>query len=273
MDPPQSRPSTLTRCPQCHTGFRVTADTLVLRQGMVRCGQCKAAFNALEHLLESPPAEVPTAEAAESAPAVTTNYDLFGAAPAAGETTPAGTAAAAAPDDRPAASPRSLLFQDTPRKRAFPWGSLLGALLACVALAGQATWFYRDKIAAAHPDIKPYLDMACAELGCRIKPPVDPQAISIESSDLQADQANRAVLILTAILRNRAPFSQALPMLELSLTDAQDQAVARRVLQPDEYAPDVPSPTIGAGNELQVRVLVDAGSLNANGYRLYAFYP
>jgi len=273
MDQPQSRPSTLTRCPQCHTGFRVTADTLVLRQGMVRCGQCKAAFNALEHLLEAPSADLPAPGPAEAAPAAATNYDLFGAEPAAGETPPPGTATAAARDDRPDPSPRSPLLHDTPRKRAFPWVSLMGALLACVALAGQATWFYRDKIAAAYPDIKPYLDTACAELGCRIKPPVDPQAISIESSDLQADQANRAVLILTAILRNRAPFSQALPMLELSLTDAQDQAVARRVLQPNEYAPDVPRPTIGAGNELQVRVLVDAGSLKANGYRLYAFYP
>jgi hypothetical protein len=164
-------------------------------------------------------------------------------------------------------------MREAPGKRGFPWFSLVGALLAGLALAGQAAWFYRDKIAVAFPESKPYLETACAELGCRISPPIDPQAISIEASDLQADQGNRAVLILTAILRNRASFSQALPMLELSLTDAQDQAVARRVLKPAEYAPEAQALTIGAGNELQMRVFVDAGSLKANGYRLYAFYP
>jgi predicted Zn finger-like uncharacterized protein len=270
----QAHSSTLTRCPECQTGFRVTADTLVLRQGMVRCGQCKAVFNALEHLVDAPPPEVAPQDSGDATTELTTNYDLFGATSASDD--PATSSAIATTRDAagPAdALPRSALLHDTPRKRGFAWISMLGALLAGVALAAQATWFYRDKIAAAYPDAKPYLDTACAELGCRIKPPVDPQAISIESSDLQADQANRAVLILTAILRNRAAFNQALPMLELSLTDAQDQAVARRVLRPIEYAPDSQGPTIGAGSELQVRVFVDAGSLKANGYRLYAFYP
>ena len=49
--------------------------------------------------------------------------------------------------------------------------------------------------------------------------------------------------------------------------------MARRVLKPAEYAPEAQASTIGAGNELQMRVFVDAGSLKANGYRLYAFYP
>jgi hypothetical protein len=150
---------------------------------------------------------------------------------------------------------------------------MAGALFASIALASQAIWFYRNQLAVLYPPAKPFLEAACAEAGCRIEPPVDPQAISIESSDLQADQDNRAVLILSAVLRNRASFAQGLPLLELSLTDAQDQAVARRVLKPADYAPAGSAATIGAGSELQMRVHVDAGQLKANGYRLYAFYP
>ena len=233
---------------------------------MVRCGQCSAVFNALEHLVEPTSSENAPGDDQEGAGGATSNYDLFGAAPDSDD----------AQNDVVAPVqeiPHSLLMREPAGRRGFPWLSLAGALLAGAALAVQAAWFYRDRIAVSFPESKPYLEAACAELGCRIMPPVDPQAISIESSDLQADQGNRAVLILTAILRNRAPFSQALPMLELSLTDAQDQAVARRVLKPAEYAPEAQASTIGAGNELQMRVFVDAGSLKANGYRLYAFYP
>ncbi len=234
---------------------------------MVRCGQCNAVFNALEHLVDPTAAENSPSGEQDGAAGATSNYDLFGAAPETDSTQESVVVAAAQ------AVPHSLLMREPPGKRGFPWLSLAGALVAGAALAGQATWFYRDRIAVAFPESKPYLEAACVELGCRILPPIDPQAISIESSDLQADQGNRAVLVLTAILRNRAPFSQALPMLELSLTDAQDQAVARRVLKPAEYAPEAQSLTIGAGNEVQMRVFVDAGSLKANGYRLYAFYP
>jgi predicted Zn finger-like uncharacterized protein len=45
-----------TRCPHCHTTFRVAHDQLKLRAGIVRCGACKQIFNGIEHLL--PPEEL-----------------------------------------------------------------------------------------------------------------------------------------------------------------------------------------------------------------------
>ena len=43
-----------TRCPDCATVFRVTADALRVAQGDVRCGVCSNTFNAIEHLSEQP---------------------------------------------------------------------------------------------------------------------------------------------------------------------------------------------------------------------------
>ena len=41
----------LTRCPGCSTVFRVTAAQLALREGQVRCGHCRAVFDAnAEHV-------------------------------------------------------------------------------------------------------------------------------------------------------------------------------------------------------------------------------
>jgi predicted Zn finger-like uncharacterized protein len=42
---------TFTRCPGCGTVFRVTASQLALREGQVRCGHCRAVFDANDHLL------------------------------------------------------------------------------------------------------------------------------------------------------------------------------------------------------------------------------
>lgn len=56
----------VTRCPACRTAFRVVADQLRLRQGLVRCGHCDTVFDARDHLIEVPvtPAEGASAAAA-----------------------------------------------------------------------------------------------------------------------------------------------------------------------------------------------------------------
>lgn len=47
-------PRLAARCPTCHTTFRVVADQLKLRGGLVRCGRCEAVFDGREHLLTLP---------------------------------------------------------------------------------------------------------------------------------------------------------------------------------------------------------------------------
>jgi predicted Zn finger-like uncharacterized protein len=44
--------SLATRCPACHTVFRVVQDQLRVSEGWVRCGQCQEVFNALETLFD-----------------------------------------------------------------------------------------------------------------------------------------------------------------------------------------------------------------------------
>ena len=39
-----------TRCPDCHTNFRITADALRKADGQVKCGHCSAVFNAYQEL-------------------------------------------------------------------------------------------------------------------------------------------------------------------------------------------------------------------------------
>ncbi|NUT15432.1 MAG: hypothetical protein HOQ33_13125, partial [Cupriavidus sp.] len=89
----------VTRCPACRTAFRLVADQLRLRQGLVRCGQCETVFDAREHLIEIP---LP----AGSAPAPAQNPVASAApAPAAPEATAPPASAQAAPAPTPAFTP------------------------------------------------------------------------------------------------------------------------------------------------------------------------
>jgi hypothetical protein len=151
----------------------------------------------------------------------------------------------------------------------------LASALALIGLAVQGGYRYRGDVATLLPESKPLLQRICIEFGCEIPLSRRVELLSIEASDLQADSANPSVMVLTATLRNRAAFVQAFPALELSLTDPQDQTIARRVLSAQEYAPRGTRVDSGfaAGGELLVRVYMEAASLKATGYRLYLFYP
>ncbi len=65
-----------TRCPACETVFRITTAQAAAKSGMVRCGECRHAFNSLDalvrvedlDLLDAPQAVQPAAVAAPGAP-------------------------------------------------------------------------------------------------------------------------------------------------------------------------------------------------------------
>ncbi|MGS0625677.1 DUF3426 domain-containing protein [Ralstonia sp. VS2407] len=63
---PQAAPRLAARCPNCQTAFRVVADQLRLRGGLVRCGRCNYVFDGRDHLIELGAAPMPAAPPAEA---------------------------------------------------------------------------------------------------------------------------------------------------------------------------------------------------------------
>jgi len=167
------------------------------------------------------------------------------------------------------------LEEAPPRARfSVAWG--LGALLALGLLAGQLAYYYRTELATLLPQTRAFLAEGCRFLDCELRLPRRPDLLSIESSDLQADKRRDTLIVLNAVIRNRAPFAQEHPSLELTLTDAGDKPLLRRVLRPEDYLArprDALAPGIAPGGESVLRVHFDTGGLRATGYRLYLFYP
>lgn len=270
-----------TRCPACRTAFRISQAQMEARGGKVRCGRCTAVFDARESLREDAEAAVrPGVEPSVSEPPARAAMPISKAhadapgtprKPAAGTVpkAPLATSPAGRPDEARGGLARSPL---SPRTRPSEW---IAAALLLVVLAGQMAFHYRGEIALLVPELKPQIKSLCDTLGCEVPLPRRAELMSIESSDLQADTVNPAVMVLSATLRNRAAFPQSLPALELTLTDMQDQPLARRVLLARDYLGRATNADAGfaANSEVPVKVFIEAASLGAAGYRLYLFYP
>ena len=191
-------------------------------------------------------------------------------------------------DDAPPASAPAVQQEHDPlvapafvaqaRRRAF-WSSRpvravlwLIALLLALGLALQWVVGQRDWLAAREPRLVPLLQAVCKPVDCRLAPYRMPDAVVIDSSAF--NRVNTNTFRFGVTLRNMADIDVATPALELTLTDAQDQPLLRRVVSAAELGAPA---TLGAHgefsgtNELKVNDIPNPGAIV--GYRLMAFYP
>lgn len=149
----------------------------------------------------------------------------------------------------------------------------LVALVLVAALALQVVMHERDRIAATEPAAKEVLLAVCAWLDCKVLPVRQIESVVIDSSSFTKVRAD--VYRLNFTLKSTAAIALAVPSLELTLTDLQDQAVVRRVLLASELGSG--KDTLDAGAELTtaIPITVKPGSNTEriSGYRLLAFYP
>ena len=251
----------ITRCTNCGTAFRVQAAQLAQRGGRVRCGKCSTVFDGVASLSEpagtrddspsepSPqlalfePSDPPPTRISEDAADLSTDAEFLREAPP---------------------PPRSKLW-------------LAGSTFAAVALTFQILLLYRTELSVLFPATREPLAATCRVLGCALHLPRKPDLMAIDTSDLESDRRQEGVIVLNAVIHNKAPFAQEFPALELTLTDERDQPVLRRVLGPAEYLQNNPGPGpargIGPGAQATVRLHFHTGGLRPVGYRLYLFYP
>jgi hypothetical protein len=167
-----------------------------------------------------------------------------------------------------------------------PWMRLGLGLLSLVLLAGlaaQIAFFERDRLAAQWPQHKPWLDAFCQQLGCQVKPLQRIESIAVDASSFNRINKNNAQLEsishtyrLAVTLKNTGNLTVALPHVELSLQDAQDQVVMRRVLSPIDLGIDgnafAPAREAAGSVTLQISTQQLPAS-RVQGYRVFAFYP
>jgi predicted Zn finger-like uncharacterized protein len=150
--------------------------------------------------------------------------------------------------------------------------AVVAAMLALLMMV-QLLMHERDRLAASAPGLKPLLENLCAPMQCIVAPLKQIESIQIDSASFA--KVRPEVYRLSLTLRNTASTDLALPAIELSLTDAQDEPLLRRVILAGELG--LNGQTLAASSESSVSLTLSVknagGAEQFAGYRVLAFYP
>lgn len=274
--------SWITRCPTCGATYKVVPDQLKIAQGWLRCGQCREAFDSTGLVLDWPNAHAGAPADALSEPfgqrvpidpllkredrsslvaAVRTVSDVeqtlaaFQPQPPKLPVPAAGSDAVDEPEPAHSRPPRA-------------WLNPAIWIFLCGGLALQWLWVGRHALANADPAIGQRLVALCRVGGCDILPLPMRDGVLIDSSSLTPHGEG---LLLNWSVRNATAHALQMPALELTLLDAQDKALVRRVLSAS--AQGAPS-SLASGQVWEGRLhLTPEAGVSPAGYRLLSFYP
>lgn len=152
-----------------------------------------------------------------------------------------------------------------------------GSALLAVLLLAQLAVVFRIELATRWPSLRPSLVQLCEAFGCAVGWPARAELLAVVGTELQAIPGTD-VLELTAVVRNRANFKVALPAIEVTLTDTQNRALARKVFAPVDYLASAGEPSsridegLAAGSDYTIRIAFEARGLAAVGFVVYPFY-
>ena len=253
-----------TRCPQCKTVHVLKAAHLAQARGLVQCGPCGRTFSALSFLFDDWPAGEPCRP--ESGPGVT--LPILEPAPA--EAAPATEPASL--DDAPATEPPVDGDGDETEPpvggdgdeaeppagngRQLAWR--VATVLLVLATAVNAAWTFREPL-LNNPRISAWFNKASETQVDEHGLLRDPQKIQLVSRDMHTHPTRSGILVLSLTFVNLAPRKQAFPELEVTLTDASNQPVARRRLQPTEYLRPGADIDAGLATDVYLPVLLELG--------------
>jgi hypothetical protein len=250
--------------------FKVQREQLLPGSGEGRCSVCKHVFNAFEHQSEI------VDNAAEQTQQNIAQPELFEAEPELPEAdTPQTTsqmieAELPAPVFIPPQPIPDSLFQ----RRRFIWPAAFKTLTAALVLLAiavvQSAFHFRTQVIEKLPRSYPLFAGVCQVFGCSVTLPHQAALVDIEDHRLLSDPTHDDVLILESTLNNRAGFPQVYPLMELTLTDTNNQAVAMRTFTPAEYLPNNSDIAAGIASHatVPIRLILGVAGIKSSGYLL-----
>lgn len=228
------------QCPECFTVYTLDAEVLGRGHGMVRCGHCTAVFDSLRTLVaQLPPIpfdHIPAHPNDAQPPQL--NVPVY-------RPNPAQTTLEFDPDDRvrrldhrPRPTHSTPHFARlTARQRTKRWPWVLGVVALALALTGQLGYAERARL-LDHPLARPWLDRVCGLLHCELPPRHDVSELTLVSRAIRPHPSVPGALIISATLRNDGDFAQGYPVVEITLSDLDENRIAMRRFRPREYVSD-----------------------------------
>ncbi|MDR0233445.1 MAG: zinc-ribbon and DUF3426 domain-containing protein [Zoogloeaceae bacterium] len=148
------------------------------------------------------------------------------------------------------------------------WPFTLTAIFFAFLLFVQTVLYFRGEISHNSPAFTSLFQT----LGIDLPLARDPGQLSIIGDELQTlEELDRLRLFLT--LRNKARYPLAWPHLEVSLSDAYNTVLVRKVFSPDEYLTREQAEGAFAPGDVPIRLELGARAIAPSRYNLYLFYP
>lgn len=303
---PSNSVTSIVRCPACSSTYSVVPDQLKIAQGWLRCGQCQHAFDSTGLLVTWPktaepealltsapdntgrlvlddflkqedrsPAVAPTAEIVSSFEQALATFkpQALPSAVVAGSSSVEKDSEGGKEGEVGQERGQEDGHEDDQEAETRPaqrrWWVTAGALLLALALALQWMWIERRALAATVPYADSIWRETCRALGCEVSAAQVKNAIVIENSSLTPTEGGGTWLTWT--WRNTASHAVQVPALELTLLNAQNQDVLRRVISPAEM--EAPASLSAAQVWSGKLHLVPVSGPVPTGYRLFSFYP
>jgi predicted Zn finger-like uncharacterized protein len=297
----------ITACPNCGTQFMLNDEHIKAYDGDVQCGNCEHIFNTKDRLTELPEDVHSTSEYNERLEAAKTSADVpvkevlnvvLDAVPSLSDldSEPVSSQFASTSPSNNDGTPyigdfnhqtfqekinAPIVIEDltalspnlpTKTKQSLIWPFL--GLILIITAGLQSLYFLRDKIASEYPQVKPLLVKACLSLHCEIRLPHNLELLTIDGSDMQENETYQDVVNFSSVIINNAHFPQALPNIELTITDLDDKPLVKRLVLPKEYLE--PNADLAAGiaarQELPIKLKINVNKLPAAGYRVLLAY-
>jgi hypothetical protein len=145
---------------------------------------------------------------------------------------------------------------------------LVGAGVLVLAFLMQWVVVQRNWLVAEEPALRPALSALCA---CEVTWPREPDAVLIESSSFTENPQGGYTVQLR--LKNTQHHPVAMPALELSLTDLQDQVLVRRVFTAEELSGKDHVQSLRDVRSTLNFDIDDKVSQRVIGFRAFVFYP
>jgi predicted Zn finger-like uncharacterized protein len=296
----------ITSCPACETQFLLTKEHLKAHRGKVQCGNCEHIFNAKNRLTEisdeiTSAAEYHASLESQEADAIESveekpisdvlnnvleavpnleNLNTIDPIPSAKHSYASQHIPEVIESYEVESLQKPTVIEDLTTEPKYQPKRIINiwAMLACVLLtilAGlQTIYSTRTKIGAEYPQFKPYLIQACYLLKCEIGLPKNLDFFTIDDSDMQENDTHQDVINFSSLLINNAPYTQAYPNIELTLTDTNDKPVLRRILKPAEYLASNTNVANGiiSREEERINLAINVTDLAVAGYRVLLVY-
>jgi len=215
---------------------------LAQARGLVQCGPCGRTFSALSFLFDEWPDGEPCRP--ESGPGVT--LPIL-------EPAPVPDAPATETPPEPAT-----VEAEPPRDKNHRLAWRMATILLALATVANVAWTFRAPI-LNNPRVSAWFNKTDETRVDEQGLSRDPQKIQLVSRDMHTHPTRSGILVLSLTFVNLAPHSQAFPELEVTLTDASNQPVARRRLQPAEYLRPGADIDAGLATDVYLPVLLELG--------------